>query len=75
MAAQDALQILMNDKLRPYQPREAENHREEPRNAPNAGLIGKLDVELREVDLRLLAWWRLEANLEADGGWRSQRAG
>ena len=65
MAAQDALQILVEDEARPDQPGVAEHHREQPDDALDAGLVGELDLEPGEVDLRLLAGRRLEAHLEA----------
>ena len=55
MAAQDALQVLVDDEAPPDQPAVTEHHREEPDDALNPWLVGELDVELGEVDLRLLA--------------------
>jgi hypothetical protein len=41
-----------------------QDDREQPQDASNAGLIGELDPELGEVDLRLLAGGGLEAAFE-----------
>jgi hypothetical protein len=41
-----------------------EDDREQPQDAHDAGLVGELDPELSEVDLRLLAGGGLEAPLE-----------
>ena len=50
--------------------------REQPDDALHAGLVGELDLELGEVDLRLLARRRLEAHLEGRGPARAgSRAG
>jgi DDE superfamily endonuclease len=65
MTAQDGLQVLMHDEARPNQSRVAEHEREQPDDASDAGLVGKFDNELREVDLRLFAGRRLEADLES----------
>ena len=65
MAAQDALQVLVDDEAPPDQPAVTEHHREEPDDALNPWLVGELDVELGEVDLRLLAGRRLEAHFES----------
>ena len=67
MAAQDALQVLVDDEAPPDQPAVTEHHREEPDDALNPWLVGELDVELGEVDLRLLAGRRLEAHFESGG--------
>ena len=68
MTAQDALQILMDDKAGPDQPGIAQHHREQPDDAFDAGIVDELDVEAGEVDLRLLAGRRLEANFESRVG-------
>ena len=62
VAAQDALQILVEDEPRPDQAGVAEHHREQPDDALDARLVGELDLEPGEVDLRLLARRRLEAH-------------
>ena len=62
VAAQDALQILVEDEPRPDQPGVAEHHREQPDDALDPGLVGELDLEPGEVDLGLLAGRRLEAH-------------
>ncbi len=64
VAAQDGLQVLVHDEARPDQARVAEHHREQPDDARDAGLVGELDLEAGEIDLRLLAGRRLEADLE-----------
>jgi hypothetical protein len=65
VTAQDALQVLVDDEARPDQTAVTEDHREQPDDALDAGLVGERDVELGEVDLRLLAGRRLEAYLKA----------
>ena len=57
MAAQDALQILVEDEPRPDQAAVAKHHREQPDNAFDSRLVDELDL----VDLRLLPRRRLEA--------------
>ena len=64
----------MHDEARPDQSGVAEHHREQPDDALDAGLVGKFDNELREVDLRLLAGRRLEADLKAGRPRRPQIA-
>src|SRR6516225_11708606 len=61
VAAQDALQVLVEGEPRPDQPGVAEHHREQPDDALDPRLVGELDLEPGEVDLRLLARRRLEA--------------
>ncbi len=70
MATKDALQILVNDEARPHQPGIAEDHREQPDDAPDARLIGELDLQPGEINLRLFAGQRLEASFvsRAAGG-------
>jgi hypothetical protein len=60
-AAQDALQILVEDEPRPDQPGVAEHHGKEPDDAFDSRLVNELDLEPGEVDLGLLAGRRLEA--------------
>src|SRR5271170_395314 len=72
MAAQDALQVLMDDEARPDQPGVAEDHGEEPDNAPHARFICERDVELGKIHLRLFARRRLETNFEAARARRPQ---
>ena len=74
MAAQDALQILMDDEAGPDQPGVTEHHGEQPDDALDARLVGELHLEMGEVDLGLLARRRLEANFEAGGRRRPQVA-
>ena len=62
-----ALQVLVDDEAAPDQPAVTEHHREEPDDALDPWLVGELDVELGEVDLRLLAGRRLEAHFESGG--------
>jgi hypothetical protein len=66
VAAQDALQILVEDEPRPDQPGVTEHHRKEPDDALDARLVGELDLEPGEVDLGLLARRRLEARFVSD---------
>ena len=65
VTAQDALQVLVDYEARPDQPGITEHHREQPDDALDARLVGKLHFELGEVDLRLLAGRRLEADFKA----------
>jgi len=64
VAAEHGLQVLVNDKTRPDQARMAEDHREQPDDMRDPGLIGELDLKAGEIDLGLLAGRRLEAHLE-----------
>ena len=68
MAAQDRRQILMDDEARPDQAAEAEHQREQPDDPRRRRLVGEDDVEVGEVDLRLLAGRGLETDLEAAFG-------
>ena len=52
----------------------AEHHGKEPDAVLYAGVLGELDHEVREVDLRLAAGGRLEADLEGRDHWRPNRA-
>jgi hypothetical protein len=61
MATQNASQILVEDEPRPDQAGVAEHHRKEPDDALDRLLVEELDLEPGEVDLRLLARRRLEA--------------
>ena len=63
MAAQDALQVLVEDEPRPDQPGVAEHHREQPDDPLHPGLVGERNLEPGEVDLGLLARRRLEPHL------------
>ena len=74
MAAQDALQVLVEDEASPDQPREPQHHGEQPDDAGEAGLVGEGDLEAGQVDLRLLARQGLEAHLERPRGIRPQSA-
>ena len=62
------MQILMNDEAGPDQPGIAQHHREQPDDAFDAWLVDELDFETGEIDLRLLAGRRLEANFESGAG-------
>ena len=64
MAAQNRLHVLVQDKARPNQPAEAEHEREQPDDPRDRRLVRELQLELGEVDLRLVAQRRLEANLK-----------
>src|SRR5215471_17917849 len=64
MAAQDGLQILVRDKACPDQPAVAKHQREQPDFANHAWLVGEDHLELRKINLSLLAWWGLEAHFE-----------
>src|SRR3954453_15970240 len=74
MAAQNRLQVLMQDEAGPDQTRVAEHHREQPHDAGRGGLVREDDLELREVDLGLVARRGLEANLEGRRLARAPRA-
>ena len=64
VAAQNRLQILVDDEPRPDQARIAEHHREQPDDARHPGLVGELNFEPGEIDLGLLAGRGLEPHLE-----------
>jgi len=64
MAAQDRLHVLVMDKPCPDQPAKAEHEREQPDDAGDRRLVRELQLELGEVDLRLVARRRLEADLK-----------
>lgn len=53
MTAQQRLQILMQDIAREQKPRVAEHKAEQPHDPRRAGIVGEVDHEPREVDLRL----------------------
>ena len=72
VATEHRLQILVQDKAGPEQAAVAEHQREQPDDACDARLVGKRYLELGEVDLRLVAWRRLEAHFE-DGGCRRRQ--
>ena len=74
VAAQDALQILVEDEPRPDQARVAEHHREQPGDAFDARLVGELDLKPGEVDLGLLAWRSLEARFKSGAAGRTNVA-
>ena len=65
MAAQHRRQILMDDEARPDQAAEAEHQGEQPDDPWRRRLVGEDDMELGEIDLRLLAGRGLEADLVA----------
>ena len=64
VAAQNRLQILVDDEPRPNQTRIAEHHREQPDDARHLGLVGELNFEPGEIDLGLLAGWGLKPYFE-----------
>lgn len=74
VAAQHRAQVLMQHVLAPEVAAVAEHHGEEPDAVLHAGLLGELDHEVCEVDLRLAARGGLEADLERRDHGRSDRA-
>jgi hypothetical protein len=72
MTAQDALQVLVNDEAAPDKPGVAEHHGKQPNDALDAGIVGKLHLEMGEVDLRLPARRRFEAHFETGRARRPQ---
>src|ERR1700730_5264425 len=72
MTAQDALQVLVNDEAAPDKTGGAKHQGNHPTDAPAAGPVGKLHLEMGEVDLRLLAWRRFEAHFESGRARRPQ---
>ena len=64
VAAQERLQILMQDKAGDDMPGMTEHQREQPDDPGDARLVLEAGDEAGEVDLRLMAGRRLEANLE-----------
>jgi len=74
MAAQHGLQVLMQNEAGPEQAAVAEHQREQPDDPRHSRLVSKRHLELGEVDLRLVAGRRLEADLEHGGGRRPQLA-
>jgi len=64
VTAQHRLHILVHDKPRPQVAAVAEHQREQPDDTHLIGFILEDDLEVREVDLRLLARGGLEAQLE-----------
>jgi len=68
VAAQNRLQILVNDEPRPDQARIAEHHGEQPDDPRHPGLVGELNLEPGEIDLGLLARRSLEPHLERGDG-------
>jgi len=74
VAAQNRLQILVNDEPRPDQARIAEHHGEQPDDPSHPGLVGELNLEPSQIDLGLLARRSLEPYLErGDGSGRMSR--
>ena len=61
VAAQQRRHVLVQHEAAPQHPAVSKYQREQPDDAHDAGLIGKLGLELGEVDLRLLPRRRLEA--------------
>ena len=76
VAAEHGLQVLMQDEAGPEQAAVAEHQGEQPDDPDHPRLVGERHLELGEVDLRLVAGRRLEADLEpeAAGGRRSRSA-
>src|SRR3954469_23182669 len=68
MAAQDGLQVLVQDEAGPDQARVAQYQGEQPHNAFDPWLVGELNLEAGQVDLGLLAGRGLEPNLDREGG-------
>src|SRR3954464_7495045 len=66
MAAQDGLQVLVQDEPGPDQARVAQHQGEQPNNAFDPWLIGERNLEAGEVDLGLLAGRGLEPNLDRE---------
>ena len=64
VTAQQRLQVLMHDEAREDVPGMAEHQREQPDDPGDPRLIGEGRDEAGEVDLRLIARRRLEADLE-----------
>jgi len=64
VTAQNRLHVLVQHKAPPDQPAEAENQREQPDDPRHCRLVAEHDLELRKIDLSLIAGRRLEANLE-----------
>ena len=64
VAAQHGLQVLVQDEAGPEQAAVAEHQGEQPDDPGHPRLVGERHLELGEVDLRLVAGRRLEADLE-----------
>ena len=64
VTAQHGLQILVHDEARPDQAAVAQHEREQPDDPRLARLVSEHQLELGEVDLRLVTRRRLEADLE-----------
>jgi hypothetical protein len=74
VAAQDRLQVLMQDEARPQPPARSEHQREQPDDSRHVWFIGELHLELGEVDLRLATWRGLETDPERRARGRPDRA-
>ena len=74
VAAQNRLQVLMQDEARPQPAARPEHQREQPDDPRNRRFVGEVALELGEVDLRLAARRRLEADLERRARRRPDRA-
>lgn len=76
MAAQDGLEVLVDDEARPDQPGMAEHEGEEPDDPRGAGFVEEAHLEAGETDLRLRAGRGLETHLEGPrgSGWISRTA-
>jgi len=60
----DRLQGLTIGKAAPDEPRIAKHHREQPHDLDLVGLVAEAYLELRKINLRLMARRRLEAHCE-----------
>src|SRR5215208_1602181 len=67
MAAQDRLQVLVQDEAGPDQARVAQHQGEQPNNALDPWLVSELNLEAGQVNLGLLAGRGLEPNLDREG--------
>jgi hypothetical protein len=74
VAAEKALQILVEHAPRPDQAGVAQHHREQPDDALDPWLVGELDLKPGEVDLGLLAWRSLEARFKSSAAGRTNVA-
>lgn len=70
MAAQDGLEVLVDDEARPDQPGVTEHQGEEPDDPRGAGFVEEAHLEASEIDLRLRAGRCLETHLEGPRGLR-----
>src|SRR5512144_854774 len=73
VAAQDRLQVLMQDEARPQPAAEALDQRKQPDDPRYRRFVGEDHLELGEVDLRLATWRGLETDLERRARGRPDR--